>query len=95
MIAESRGLRSRETAETLAIEALSWLAGDEEALSQFITLSGIGPDALRSAADDPGFLAALLDFVTSEDSRILAFAAYAGVKPERVVAARRVLNGHD
>jgi hypothetical protein len=95
MIAESRGLRPRETAETLAIEALSWLAGDEEALSQFITLSGIGPDDLRSAAGDPGFLAALLDFVTSEDSRILAFAAHAGVKPERVVAARRILNGHD
>lgn len=95
MIAETRGFPSREAAETLAVQAFSWLAGDEEALSQFMNMSGMGPDEVRLAASDPGFLAAVLDFVSGEDALIVAFADHVGVRPERVVAARRILNGHD
>lgn len=95
MIAESRGLPSREAAESLAVAALAWLADDDALMMRFMALSGVSADDMRAAVADSGFLAAVLDFVAGEDATILAFAGHAGVKPERVVNARRILNGHD
>lgn len=95
MIAESRGNHARETAESLAVEAFGWLASDDDALTRFMGLSGMAPEDLRHAASNPGFLAAVLDFVAAEDATVLAFASHAGVKPERIITAQRILNGHD
>ncbi|MGB6255385.1 MAG: DUF3572 family protein, partial [Bradyrhizobium sp.] len=40
----------REVAEIVAIQALSFVAGDPERLGVFLAESGIGPETLRSAA---------------------------------------------
>jgi len=85
---------NRETSEQLAIEALSWLAGDPGALSRFLSLAGIGPTTLRTAAADPAFLAGILDFLLSDEELRLSFADNAGVKPERIGEARRALDGY-
>ena len=53
----------REVAEIVAIQALSFVAGEPERLGLFLAESGIGPETLRSAAADPRFLASVLDFV--------------------------------
>jgi hypothetical protein len=95
MIVESRGLLTIESAETLAVDVLAWLAGEPEALARFLSLSGIEPATLRTAAADPGFLAGVLDFTCGDEALLTAFAGHAGIRPERVVAARRTLNGHD
>jgi hypothetical protein len=95
MIEESRGLLTFEAAEMPAVHALAWLAGEPEALSRFMTLSGIEATNFRDAAAEPGFLAGVLDFVTADDAFCVAFATSAGVPPERIVAARRTLNLHD
>ena len=42
-----------EIAEKLAISALSFLATDPERLGRFLAISGIGPEAIRTAAADP------------------------------------------
>jgi hypothetical protein len=81
----------RADAETLAIEALGWIAGEPDALEAFLALAGIGPATLRQAASDPAFLAGVLDYLLGDERRLIAFAASAGIRPERIATARRAL----
>ena len=83
----------RFTAETLALKALAFLVGHDEALGRFLTLSGIHLQELRERADDPLLLAAVLDFVLGEDRLLLEFAEAEAVDPKRVHEARRALPG--
>ncbi len=80
-----------QSAETLAIEVLTWLAGEAEALSRFMSLSGLEAANLRAAAAEPGFLAGVLDFLASDESLLLDFAANAGRDPAGIAKARRAL----
>jgi hypothetical protein len=89
------GAHPREAAETLAIQALSFLARDPEQLSRFLALSGIDPGAIRTAAAQPEFLAGVLAHLAQDDALLVAFAAEAGVKPATVERARAVLAGRD
>jgi Protein of unknown function (DUF3572) len=81
----------RDAAESLAVQALSFLAGEPERLARFLALTGIGPDRIRAAAASPGFLAGVLDHLASEDALVTAFAAEAGIEPAEVEKARRLL----
>lgn len=87
--------RRREAAESLAIQALNFLAEDSERLGRFLALSGIDPRSIRSAAADSGFLAGVLSHLDSDEALLVAFAAQAGVRPVEVDQARRVLAGSD
>ena len=85
----------REKAETLAIAALSFIAGEPESLARFLALSGIGPATLRRAAADPAFLAGVLDFVLADEPLLVAFAGHAGIAPEGIARARRAFGGRE
>ena len=80
-----------EMAETLAIEALQFIAGEPDAIARFLAASGLGPSTLRQAAADPLFLSGVLDFLLSDESLLVAFAARAEIPPERIAKARRAL----
>jgi hypothetical protein len=81
----------REVAEIVAVQALSFVAGDPERLGVFLAETGIGPETLRSAAADPRFLAGVLDFVLRDDATVKAFAAASELDPTTIAAAREVL----
>jgi len=81
----------REVAEIVAVQALSFIAGDPERLGIFLAESGIGPETLRSAASDPHFLASVLDFVMRDDTTVKAFAEASKLHPTNIAAARQVL----
>jgi hypothetical protein len=83
----------RKDGEDLAVSALGFLAGEPDRLSRFLDLSGLGPHNLRAAAADPGFLAAVLDYVLGDEPLLVAFAAAGGLAPERVAEARRAMDG--
>jgi hypothetical protein len=82
----------REVAEIVAIQALSFIAGDPERLGVFLAETGVGPETLRSAAADPRFLAGVLDFVLRDDATVKAFAAASELDPATIAAAREVLD---
>ncbi|MCI0598425.1 MAG: DUF3572 domain-containing protein [Beijerinckiaceae bacterium] len=69
---------TRAAAESLAIEVLTFLAGDPARLGRFLSLSGLEAGHLRAAAADPGFLGSVLDYLASDEPLLLAFAANAG-----------------
>jgi hypothetical protein len=83
----------RESAETIAIAALGFLAADPERLTRFLALSGLGPHNLRQAATSPGFLAAVLDHLAADERLLVAFAATQDVDPGVVTRARDALSG--
>jgi hypothetical protein len=84
---------TRETAESLAIQALTFIAEDTDQLGRFLAVTGIEPDSLRAAAAEPGFLAGVLDYVLGNEPDLLAFAERAGLPPEEVGRARELLAG--
>ena len=81
----------REVAEIVAVQALSFIAGEPERLGTFLAESGIGPETLRTAAADPRFLANVLDFVMRDDATVKAFADASKLHPTNIAAARQVL----
>ena len=90
---KGRGKGEREAAESMAIQALSYIASDGERLSRFLALTGIGPDEIRSAAAQPGFLIGVLEYLASDEALMIGFAAENVMKPEVVDAARLALGG--
>ena len=85
----------REVAEIVAIQALSFIAGEPERLGLFLAESGIGPETLRHAAADPRFLASVLDFVMRDDATVKAFANVSQLHPTNIAAAHQALNDPD
>ncbi len=77
--------------QELSVAALSFLAQEPDRLSRFLDLCGLGPHNLRAAAADPGFLAAVLDYLLADEPLLIAFAADRGVSPESIAAARRAM----
>ena len=85
-------LQQREVAETLAIQALAFIAEEPERLAYFLNMTGIESSDIRAAAREPRFLAGVLEHMLGE-SLLLAFAACAGIDPADVTRARSVLGG--
>ena len=82
----------REVAEIVAVQALSFIAGDPERLGAFLAESGIGPETLRTAAANPHFLVSVLEFVMRDDATVKAFAAASELHPTNIAAARQALS---
>jgi len=94
-MAERRVHLTTEAAELLAVDALSFLAGEPEALGRFLALTGIGPGVLREAAADPGFLMGVLDYFLSDEPLLIAYARHAGIPEHELAVARRALGRNE
>ncbi|MEM9630083.1 MAG: DUF3572 domain-containing protein [Pseudomonadota bacterium] len=86
---------SVEEAQGIATEALLQLSRDPEQIGRFLAFSGIGPDVIRTAASEPGFLAGVLEFYMMDEPLLLAFCENAGIRPTMMAAARYALAGGD
>jgi hypothetical protein len=84
---------TREQAEGLAIQALTFIAGDGARLGRFLAVTGIGPAEIRSAAREPGFLAGVLEYMASDDRLIAGFADETGLDPADIDKGRAALAG--
>ena len=84
---------TQESAEIVALRALSWLAGDEDLLAVFMNATGSAQEDLRRGADSPEFLAAVLDFITMDDAWIVRFCDASGLGYEQPMQARALLPG--
>jgi hypothetical protein len=82
-----------EAAEGLAIQALSYIAGEPERLDRFLSVTGIGPDQIRAAAGEPGFLAGVLAYLASDETLATAFTAEVGCGPADIARAHFALGG--
>ena len=87
------GKIGRESAETIAAQALEWVAGEPERINGFLNLSGLSPGELIAQAADPRVLGAVLDFLLTEDRLVMAFCDQVGLAYTVPQAARAALPG--
>ncbi|MEX5727146.1 hypothetical protein Ga0609869_000499 [Rhodovulum iodosum] len=83
----------QDEAETIALRALGWLAGNEELLPVFLGATGAGAEDLRARAAEPAFLASVLDFILMDDAWVIAFADGEGLSGAAAMQARAALPG--
>ena len=83
---------TRALAEDMAVAALTFIAQDGERLGRFLALSGLEPRNLRDAAAEPGFLVGVLDYLSSDEPLLLAFAANFQIDPTAIATAQRLLS---
>lgn len=83
----------REAAETLGLDALAWLVGQEDLIGVFLGATGANEADLRSRAADADFLGSVLDFILMDDEWVVAFCDTRGIGYEKVMMARAALPG--
>ena len=69
-------------AESVALAAVQWLAGNDEMLPLFLQQSGGSAADLGEAIGDQSLWLAVLDFMLMDDAMIRDFAASTGVSPD-------------
>ncbi|KUJ76751.1 hypothetical protein AVO45_09580 [Ruegeria marisrubri] len=86
---------STEAAETLALQALTWLVANDELLPVFLGSTGASEADLRIRAEDAEFLASVLDFLMLDDDWVVAFCDACAVPYDLPQQARAMLPGGD
>ena len=82
---------SKDTAQTVALKGLAFLAEDDDRVERLFALSGLDADALRAQADEPETLAAILDFLLGDEGLLIRFCEASGLDPKAVHLASHVL----
>lgn len=83
----------QEYAETIAIQVLGWLAGNEELLPVFLGATGASTDEMRTRLQDAEFLGSVLDFVMMDDSWVVEFCDANDMAYDLLMRARQTLPG--
>ena len=82
-----------EAAEVIALQALGWIASQDEVFPLFMGATGAGLSELRTRAADPDFQAAVLDFLLQDDQWVVAFCDAEGHPYTAPQSARAALPG--
>jgi hypothetical protein len=83
---------TKDEAENVALNAFAFITGDEERMGRFLAISGLQSDNIRSAAAQPGFFAAILDYVAADEPLLIALAKELDTKPEYIMLAHWTLS---
>ncbi len=86
-------MAARDTAETIALNALAWIVGQEELLPVFLGASGLSETDLRTRVSDSDLLGAVLDFVMMDDAWVMSFCDSHSMPYEALMRARSALPG--
>ena len=84
---------TQQSAEILALEALSWLVGNDDLLPVFLGSTGVSEADIRQCAKNPEFLASVLDFLLMDDVWITTFCEVSDYAPDYPMRARAALPG--
>ena len=84
---------SRDSAETLGLQALTWLVSNDDLLPVFMGATGATEADLKAGVADPAMQGAVLDFILMDDAWVVAVCDSLGVPYNTLAAARAVLPG--
>ena len=83
----------QEVSETIGLQALAWLAGNEELLSVFQGATGSCAQDFRERTQDPEFLGSVLDFLMMNDNWVIEFCDANDLGYDQPMLARQSLPG--
>jgi hypothetical protein len=81
----------RETAETIAVQGLAFLAEEPARIQRFFLATGLDPSEIRARAGTPELLSAVLEHLAGDESLLLVFAASREIAPASIGLALRAL----
>lgn len=84
---------TRETADTVGLQAVAWLAGNDDLLPVFLGATGATEEDFRIGLEDPAFQGSVLDFLLMDDAWIMAFCTAQDLDPSLPMLARASLPG--
>ena len=87
------GVNRQEAAETLALQALTWLAGNDELFPIFLGATGASAQDIAADAGKPALLGSVLDFVLTDDAWVMAFCDALSLPYGAPMQARMALPG--
>ena len=82
-----------EAAQTIAIQALGWLVGNDELLPVFMDSTGTSAEDLKAGIEDSSLLISVLDFILLEDQWVLDLCDVVGFDPQKLQLVRHTLPG--
>lgn len=82
-----------EQAQTIGLQALAWLVGNDDLCPTFMGATGSSVDDLRGRANDPEFLGSVLEFLTMDDVWVMAFCDTIALAYDQPLRARYALPG--
>lgn len=85
-------MKTGNKAETIALDALTFIVSDEAEISRFLGLTGMDPATLRQTADTRATLSAVLDYVLGHEATARQFAEQHGYRPEDLARAAYTLS---
>lgn len=83
----------QEGAETIAIQAVAWLAGNDELFPVFLGATGASAEDVRARIGQPEFLGSVLDFLMMDDAWVVAFCDSTEIRYDQLRIARQTLPG--
>lgn len=83
----------QEAAETIALQALSWLAGNDDLFPVFLGATGASANDIAAQVAQPAFLSSVLDFVLTDDALVTAFCDASALPYDAPMMARAALPG--
>ncbi len=84
---------TEEQADTIALQALSFLVKDDDLLEQFLTHTGLTPQELKNRVRDRELLGGVLDAILINDEVLLGFCNVASLSPKTIILARQTFPG--
>lgn len=84
-----------QDAQHTALVAYAWLAEQDELLGYFLGESGLAVSDLADIHDSPDFMAAVLDFILSNEKTLHQFCGAKGLPYDAPMIARQSLPGGD
>ncbi|MEP1961972.1 DUF3572 domain-containing protein [Tateyamaria sp.] len=84
---------TQESAEIIGLQAVAWMASNEELLPVFLDATGASEADMRSGVGDPAFLGALLEFIMMDDAWVRDFCDSVQLAYEQPMYARMALPG--
>ena len=83
----------QESAQIVALQALSWIATQDDVFLAFLNATGASAADLGTQAADADFQGAILDFLLGDDAWVIAFCDAQGLRYTDPLAARLSLPG--
>lgn len=84
---------SLEAAEVIGLQAVAWLAANDELFPVFTGSTGASEADFRANLQDPVFQASVLDFLMMDDAWVVAFCDMQNIPYDRIMQARAALPG--
>jgi Protein of unknown function (DUF3572) len=85
--------RNPQDAETVALNVLGFLAESPQAMEKLMIQSGLDLSTIRKRTADRDFLAAVVDFLMSNEELLVDFCQTRGIDPKTVQLAAHQLGG--